>query len=49
MYSVVNGNLINLVPLKYFKQFSDHVATGFAYLSVDILAIIRPIILIAHR
>lgn len=36
VYPVLNGALINPVPLKYFKQFPDHVATGFAYLSVDI-------------
>lgn len=32
VYPVVNGRLINPVPLNYFKQFPDHVATGFAYL-----------------
>ncbi|KAJ8772540.1 hypothetical protein K2173_027717 [Erythroxylum novogranatense] len=31
VYPVVNGTLSNPVPLKYFKQFADHVATGFAY------------------
>ncbi|KAF8409833.1 hypothetical protein HHK36_002351 [Tetracentron sinense] len=31
VYPVVNGNLINPVPLKYLKQFPDHVATGFTY------------------
>lgn len=36
VYPVLNGALINPVPLKYFKQFPDHVATGFAYLSVDL-------------
>ncbi|KAG6599079.1 Histone-lysine N-methyltransferase ATXR7, partial [Cucurbita argyrosperma subsp. sororia] len=35
VYPVLNGALTNPVPLKYFKQFPDHVATGFAYLSVD--------------
>ncbi|XP_062025627.1 histone-lysine N-methyltransferase ATXR7 [Rosa rugosa] len=34
VYPVVNGALINPIPLKYFKQFPDHVATGFAYLSL---------------
>ncbi|KAH9759887.1 Histone-lysine N-methyltransferase ATXR7 [Citrus sinensis] len=33
VYPVVNGTLINPVPLKYFKQFPDHVASGFAYLN----------------
>ncbi|GKV33320.1 hypothetical protein SLEP1_g41844 [Rubroshorea leprosula] len=33
VYPVVNGALINPVPLNYFKQFPDHVATGFAYLN----------------
>lgn len=36
VYPLVNGSLINPVPLKYFKQFPDHVATGFAYLSLGI-------------
>ncbi|KAJ9690088.1 hypothetical protein PVL29_012642 [Vitis rotundifolia] len=49
VYPVVNGNLINPVPLKYFKQFPDHVATGFAYLSAGISATIRPTNLTAHR
>lgn len=33
VYPVVNGALVNPVPLKYFRQFPDHVATGFLYLS----------------
>lgn len=36
VYPVVNGTLITPVPLNYFKQFPDHVATGFAYLSLGI-------------
>ncbi|KAL0557349.1 hypothetical protein IC582_005885 [Cucumis melo] len=36
VYPVFNGALTNPVPLKYFKQFPDHIATGFAYLNVDI-------------
>ncbi|KAM1363455.1 hypothetical protein ACFX2H_028147 [Malus domestica] len=36
VYPLVNGTLIAPVPLKYFKQFPDHVATGFAYLSIGI-------------
>ncbi|XP_010270652.1 PREDICTED: histone-lysine N-methyltransferase ATXR7 isoform X2 [Nelumbo nucifera] len=31
VYPVVNGVVINPVPLKYLKQFPEHVATGFAY------------------
>lgn len=31
VYPVVNESLMNPVPLKYFKQFPDHVATGFVY------------------
>ncbi|KAL4650567.1 hypothetical protein ACB092_01G096400 [Castanea dentata] len=42
VYPVVNGALINPVPLKYFKQFPDHVATGFAYLSVGISSTTTP-------
>ncbi|KAF2312001.1 hypothetical protein GH714_027721 [Hevea brasiliensis] len=34
VYPIVIGTLLNPVPLKYFKQFPDHVATGFAYLSM---------------
>lgn len=34
VYPVVNGALINPIPLKYFKQFPNHVATGFAYMSL---------------
>ncbi|WRX29865.1 SET domain - like 10 [Theobroma cacao] len=33
VYPVVNGTVINPVPLKYFRQFPGHVATGFVYLS----------------
>ncbi|KAK8498565.1 hypothetical protein V6N12_035231 [Hibiscus sabdariffa] len=33
VYPIINGNLINPVPLKYFRQFPDHVATGFVYLA----------------
>ncbi|KAJ9167010.1 hypothetical protein P3X46_021694 [Hevea brasiliensis] len=36
VYPIVIGTLLNPVPLKYFKQFPDHVATGFAYLSMGI-------------
>lgn len=33
VYPVSNGALMNPVPLKYFKQFPEHVATGFTYLA----------------
>lgn len=33
VYPVANGTLIGPVPLKYFRQFPDHVATGFVYLN----------------
>ncbi|CDP07236.1 unnamed protein product [Coffea canephora] len=33
VYPILNGALTNSVPLKYFKQYPDHVATGFAYLA----------------
>uniref|UniRef100_A0A7N0T053 [histone H3]-lysine(4) N-trimethyltransferase n=1 Tax=Kalanchoe fedtschenkoi TaxID=63787 RepID=A0A7N0T053_KALFE len=36
VYPVVNGTLLNSVPLKYFRQFPDHVSTGFAYLNLAI-------------
>lgn len=35
VYPVLNGTISNGVPLKYFNQFPDHVATGFAYLMVS--------------
>ncbi|KAK6775992.1 hypothetical protein RDI58_026993 [Solanum bulbocastanum] len=34
VYPVLNGNISNAVPLKYFNQFPDHVATGYAYVMV---------------
>ncbi|GMI89808.1 hypothetical protein HRI_002650100 [Hibiscus trionum] len=33
VYPIINGTLMNPVPLKYFRQFPDHVATGFVYLT----------------
>lgn len=35
VYPILNGNLGNPVPLKYFRQFPDHVATGFVYLTAS--------------
>ncbi|XP_049372942.1 uncharacterized protein LOC125837908 isoform X1 [Solanum verrucosum] len=35
VYPVLNGTISNAVPLKYFNQFPDHVATGFAYVMVS--------------
>jgi len=32
VYPVMDGALMNPVPLKFFKQYPDHVSTGFAYL-----------------
>ncbi|KAH6764902.1 SET domain protein 25 [Perilla frutescens var. hirtella] len=34
VYPILNGNLLNAVPLNHFNQFPDHVATGFAYLNL---------------
>ncbi|KAI3735776.1 hypothetical protein L6452_15289 [Arctium lappa] len=34
VYPILQGSLVNPVPLKYFRQFPDHVATGFIYLSL---------------
>ncbi|KAL8142568.1 hypothetical protein V2J09_015600 [Rumex salicifolius] len=34
VYPVINGSLLNAVPLKYFKHYPEHVATGFTYLGV---------------
>ena len=36
VYPVLNGTLMNPVPLNYFKQFPHHVSTGFAYLALGI-------------
>lgn len=33
VYPVLHGNLGNPVPLKYFQQFPEHVATGFVFLT----------------
>ncbi|KAJ8574167.1 hypothetical protein K7X08_025972 [Anisodus acutangulus] len=35
VYPILNGTISNAVPLKYFNQFPDHVATGFAYLMLS--------------
>nr|XP_025885096.1 histone-lysine N-methyltransferase ATXR7 isoform X3 [Solanum lycopersicum] len=35
VYPVLNGAISNAVPLKYFNQFPEHVATGFAYVMVS--------------
>nr|GMD43539.1 histone-lysine N-methyltransferase ATXR7 isoform X1 [Ipomoea batatas] len=35
VYPIFNRTLANPVPLKYFSQFPDHVATGFAYLNTS--------------
>ncbi|XP_054801832.1 histone-lysine N-methyltransferase ATXR7 isoform X2 [Prosopis cineraria] len=42
VYPVVNGTLMNPVPLNYFKQFPDHVSTGFIYLSMSSSIITMP-------
>lgn len=42
VYPIVNGALINPVPLNYFRQFPDHVATGFAYLNTGFSGISGP-------
>jgi hypothetical protein len=39
VYPIINGYTANSVPLKYFKQFPDHVATGFAYLQNGIISV----------
>ncbi|KAL6996049.1 hypothetical protein U1Q18_006185 [Sarracenia purpurea var. burkii] len=47
VYPIMNGTLMNPVPLNYFKQFPDHVATGFAYLTAGISGIVGPTICFA--
>lgn len=42
VYPILNGALITPVPLKYFKQFPDHIATGFAYVGTSISGISMP-------
>ncbi|CAL9242401.1 unnamed protein product [Arabidopsis halleri] len=39
VYPIINGYTANSVPLKYFKQFPDHVATGFAYLQNGVISV----------
>ncbi|KAJ0764934.1 putative [histone H3]-lysine(4) N-trimethyltransferase chromatin remodeling SET family [Helianthus annuus] len=39
VYPILCGNLGNPVPLKYFQQFPDHVATGFVYLSASVSSV----------
>lgn len=34
VYPILNGALMNPVPLNYFKQFPSHVATGFTSLTL---------------
>ncbi|KAL3830573.1 hypothetical protein ACJIZ3_019375 [Penstemon smallii] len=36
VYPILDGNLLNPVPLNYLKQFPDHVATGFVYLKNNV-------------
>ncbi|XP_023636689.1 histone-lysine N-methyltransferase ATXR7 isoform X3 [Capsella rubella] len=43
VYPIVNGYPANSVPLKYFKQFPDHVATGFAYLQNGMINVAPPV------
>lgn len=42
VYPILNGSLVNPVPLKYFKQFPDHVATGFVYLHASVSGVKAP-------
>ncbi|KAK9135512.1 hypothetical protein Syun_014842 [Stephania yunnanensis] len=36
VYPVLNGTISNPVPLKYFKLYPDHVATGFVYFNASV-------------
>ncbi|KAG2302425.1 hypothetical protein Bca4012_060730 [Brassica carinata] len=40
VYPIINGYMPNSVPLKYFKQFPEHVATGFAYLQNGMMNVV---------
>ncbi|XP_071685787.1 histone-lysine N-methyltransferase ATXR7 isoform X2 [Rutidosis leptorrhynchoides] len=35
VYPVLQGSLLNPVPLKYFQKYPDHVATGFVYINAS--------------
>lgn len=39
VFPIVNGALLNEVPLKYFRQFPEHVATGFTYLNTNVTTV----------
>ncbi|CAA7041714.1 unnamed protein product [Microthlaspi erraticum] len=43
VYPIINGYMPNSVPLKYFKQFPEHVATGFAYLQNGMMSVVPPV------
>ncbi|VVB07634.1 unnamed protein product [Arabis nemorensis] len=43
VYPIINGYMPNSVPLKFFKQFPDHVATGFAYLQTGMISVVHPV------
>ncbi|XP_024013142.1 histone-lysine N-methyltransferase ATXR7 isoform X2 [Eutrema salsugineum] len=43
VYPIINGYMPNSVPLKYFKQFPEHVATGFAYLQTGMIGVVPPV------
>ncbi|KAI4317069.1 hypothetical protein L6164_024979 [Bauhinia variegata] len=42
VYPVINGTLMNPVPLNYLKQFPNHVSTGFSYLGPGISSTTMP-------
>ncbi|CAI8590000.1 unnamed protein product [Vicia faba] len=35
VYPVINGTIMNPVPLNYFQQYPDHVSTGFVYMGMN--------------
>ncbi|KAL1220067.1 Histone-lysine N-methyltransferase ATXR7 [Cardamine amara subsp. amara] len=43
VYPIINGYMPNSVPLKYFKQFPDHIATGFSYLQNGMISVAPPV------
>ncbi|CAH2079471.1 unnamed protein product [Thlaspi arvense] len=43
VYPIINGYMPNSVPLKYFKQFPEHVTTGFAYLQSGTISVVPPV------
>ncbi|XP_010523275.1 PREDICTED: histone-lysine N-methyltransferase ATXR7 isoform X2 [Tarenaya hassleriana] len=42
VYPIISGYMSNPVPLKFFRQFPDHIMTGFTYLQAGIPSAVPP-------